>query len=75
MRVMQIPKLKGNGCFDVMLHANRSAACLPTSHCPNPAEVCRAYEGRGKLRQIVDEVRDRREIGARSARDRGEIAA
>jgi|EP00900_Chrysochromulina_parva_P028029 hypothetical protein len=43
MRVQEIPKAKGAGCFDVRLHANGSHDCLPTPNCPNPQLTCRKY--------------------------------
>ena len=43
MRVMEIPKTKTSGCFDLRLHSNGSYACLPTPNCPNPEVTCRQY--------------------------------
>lgn len=46
MRVLEVPKQKGSGCFDVLISANGSHTCLPpppSSNCPRPLETCRNY--------------------------------
>ena len=43
VRVMQIPKFHGSGCFDVRILTNGSHECLPTINCPNPQAVCAKY--------------------------------
>ena len=40
IRVQQIPKAKGTGCFDVLLRPNGTYRCLPTGSCPQPYETC-----------------------------------
>jgi len=54
IRVMQIPKVLGAGCFDVRLFANGTVACLPTINCPNPMATCEKYSFR--FSQLVPEV-------------------
>ena len=55
VRVMQIPKSAGAGCFDVRLHPNGSHECLPTSNCPNPQATCQKYSL--KFTAVIREVR------------------
>ena len=43
VRVMEVPKRAGSGCFDVRIFANGSLSCLPTSSCPKPEETCQGY--------------------------------
>lgn len=43
VRVMEIPKAHGTGCFDVRLHLNGSHECLPAPNCPNALVVCAKY--------------------------------
>ena len=43
VRVMQIPKAHGTGCFDVRLHTNGSHECLPAPNCPDAMAVCGKY--------------------------------
>lgn len=46
MRVLEVPKQKGSGCFDVLISPNGSHTCLPpppSSNCPHPLETCRNY--------------------------------
>ena len=46
IRVLEVPKDKGSGCFDILVAANGSHTCLPpppSSSCPKPLETCRNY--------------------------------
>ena len=55
VRVLEIPKVHGAGCFDVRLHANDSSECLPTINCPNPQQTCARYALR--FTAVIAEVR------------------
>ncbi len=56
IRVMEMPKRHGTGCFDILLNRSNAAqpfACLP-SGCPNPVATCHNYTlGLGKLLPLV----------------------